>query len=199
MKRTAMTFSLFLFACAATLGVYLELPSVSAEAVSEALSAVETQTGGPLRQGTLIIVDYSQPSQTRRLAVMDLASGRIRQNSRTAHGKNSGGIWADTFSNSEGSLQSSLGLFEIAESFHGKHGLSFRLIGLDPEKNSQALRRGIIMHAAPYASAKSMLLNWRQGFRLGRSEGCFALADEDFVELSRQLVRPAYLYAYGEE
>ena len=195
----AITLHLFLAACAATLGVYLELPSVSAEAVSQALAAVQTQTGGPLRQGTLIIVDYSQPSQRRRLAVMDLASGRIVQYSRTAHGKNSGGVWTDTFSNTEGSLQSSLGLFKVAESFSGKHGLSLRLIGLDPEKNSNALRRGIIVHAAPYASAKSMLLNWRSGFRLGRSEGCFALADDDFVELSRQLVRPAYLYSYAKE
>lgn len=196
---TAITLHLFLAACAAALNVYLELPSVSGEAVRQAVAAVEAQADEPLRQGTLIIVDYSQPSQRRRLAVMDLASGRIVQYSRTAHGKNSGGIWTDTFSNTEGSLQSSLGLFNVAESFSGKHGPSLRLIGLDPEKNSNALRRGIIVHAAPYASAKSMLLNWRSGFRLGRSEGCFALADEDLAELSQHLTRPAYLYAYAKE
>ncbi len=199
MKKTIISFCLFLLACSAGVGVYIERPSVSVEAVSQALAAVQAQTGGKLRQGTLIIVDYSQPSQTKRLAVMDLATGCVRQHSRVAHGKNSGEAWAGKFSNIEDSYQSSLGLFEVGESFSGMHGLSYRLIGLDPEKNSLAFRRAIIIHSASYAEARSMLRNWRSGFRLGKSGGCFALPDDELTELSGHLTRPAYLYSYAEE
>lgn len=199
MQKTMRLLFLLPLICLAVLGVCLKRPSVSREAFRQALAAARAHTGQPLRRGTLIVVDYAQPSQTKRLAVMNLATGRVEHYARTAHGKNTGGIWAERFSNREGSLQSSLGLFEVGELFSGKHGLSFRLIGLDPQRNSMALRRGIIIHAAPYVSTTSMLLNWRSGFRLGRSEGCFALSADDLAELSRHLARPAYLYAHAEE
>lgn len=130
---------------------------------------------------------------------MNLATGVVGQYSRVAHGKNTGGVFSDTFSNETGALQSSLGLFKVEESFNGKHGLSLRLAGLEPGRNDKAFSRGIIIHAAPYVSITSMLLNWQSGFRLGRSEGCFALANDDFIALHETLVRPAYLYSYGKE
>lgn len=194
-----MPFSLLLTACAAAVWTYLEMPFVSGAAVNQAVAAVRRTTGGQSAQGTLIIVDYSQPSQTRRLAVMNLATGRMELYAKVTHGKNSGAVLPDSFSNQEGSLQSSLGLFQVGEAFNGKHGLSLRLVGLEPGKNDKALIRGIVLHAAPYVSVTSMLLNWQSGFRLGRSEGCFALADEDFAELSQHLTRPAYLYSYAKE
>lgn len=193
-----MPFSLLLTVCAAAVWTYLEMPFVSGDAINQAVAAVRGITGGHPAQGTLIIVDYSQPSQTRRLAVMDIGTGVVGHYFRVAHGKNTGGVFSETFSNQEGSLQSSLGLFEVGESFSGKHGLSLRLVGLDLGKNDNAFRRGIIIHAAPYVSITSMLLNWRSGFRLGRSEGCFALANDDFIALNEMLVRPAYLYSHGK-
>ncbi|WP_420208847.1 murein L,D-transpeptidase catalytic domain family protein [Candidatus Electronema sp. JC] len=193
-----MPFSLLLIACAAAVWTYLEMPFVSGAAVNQAVAAVRRTTGGQPAQGTLIIVDYSQPSQTRRLAVMNLATGRMELYAKVTHGKNSGAVLPDSFSNQEGSLQSSLGLFQVGEAFNGKHGLSLRLVGLEPEKNDKALIRGIVLHAAPYVSVTSMLLNWQSGFRLGRSEGCFALPDDDLIRLNALLVRPAYVYAYGK-
>jgi hypothetical protein len=183
----------------AALAVYLEMPFVSHEAIDQAMQAVRRSAGEMPKQGALIIVDYSQPSHTRRLAVLNLATGRAGHYCRVAHGKNTGTVMPENFSNQEGSLQSSLGLFKVEETFAGKHGLSLRLAGLEPGRNDKAFSRGIILHAAPYVSITSMLLNWRSGFRLGRSEGCFALADDDFTALHEMLVRPAYLYSYAKK
>ncbi len=186
-------------ALAALVAVYLEMPFVSHDAIEQALAAVRSSAGEMPKHGTLIVVDYSQPSHTRRLAVLNLATGRAGLQCRVTHGKNTGAVMPERFSNQEGSLQSSLGLFHVEEAFAGKHGLSLRLAGLEPGRNDKALSRGIILHGAPYVSVTSMLLNWRSGFRLGRSEGCFAVANQDFAALTAVLVRPAYVYAYAKE
>jgi hypothetical protein len=44
-----------------------------------------------------------------------------------------------------------------------------------------------------------VFLNWREKFRLGRSEGCFVLTPGEFIWLLDGLTRPAYLYAYEPE
>jgi len=106
---------------------------------------------------------------------------------------------SDDFSNVQGSLQSSLGLFKVTETFDGKHGASLRLVGLDSGRNDNAYNRGIIVHSAPYVSEDSMLLNWQNGFRLGRSEGCFVLSSDDYNAMSKILVRPVYLYSYANK
>ena len=43
-----------------------------------------------------------------------------------------------------------------------------------------------------------MLLNWKRGFRLARSEDCFVLSSEDYGVVSNLLTRPVYLKSYAK-
>ncbi len=180
-----------------TLGWFLLSSSVSDDAKMAATIALKNSLGRNLESGTLIIVDFTQPSQSKRLAFMNIETGKIQFYARVAHGKNSGDVYARKLSNIIGSLQSSAGLFEVTESFNGQKGPSLRLKGLDPELNGNAEIRGIIIHSARYVSWYSIVLNWKEKFRLGRSNGCFALSNSDFQKLKTSLVRPA-LYAHHD-
>ena len=130
---------------------------------------------------------------------MDIETGKIILNARVAHGKNSGVVYASELSNIIDSFQSSAGLFEVTESFNGKKGPSLRLKGLDSDLNGNAEIRGIIIHAAKYVSFYSIVANWKEKFRLGRSEGCFVLSESDYQVLNLNLVRPAYVYAHHND
>jgi len=180
-------------------GWFLGAPGVTDEARDAALASLLANLGAVPPEGTLIVVDFSRPSQTRRLGVRDLGTGRWIQQARVTHGKNSGMVYARDLSDEPGSLKSSAGLFRVGELFDGVHGPSLRLEGLEPGRNGNAEDRGIIVHAADYASLTTVFLNWREKFRLGRSEGCFALTPGAFGRLVRELTPPAYLYAYRPE
>jgi hypothetical protein len=198
MKRRILVLLIFLVPISGGLIFYINAPFVSHNAVNAALAALRKHVGNDELEGTLMVVDYSQPSHTKRMAIMELRTGAVTDHSFVAHGRNSGVVFAEKFSNSPGSLQSSLGLFRIAETFDGEHGTSLRLIGLEPNVNNNARKRGIIVHAGDYVSRRSMLLNWKEGFRLGRSEGCFVLNKTDFDRFLRKISYPAYLYSYAE-
>lgn len=116
----------------------------------------------------LTIIDYSKPSNQRRLWVADLKRHRILFNTWVSHGKNSGKLNATSFSNKPGSLKSSLGLFLTENSYDGGNGYSLRLIGLEHGINDNAYRRDIVMHGAWYAQPEVI----RRYGLLGRSWGC---------------------------
>jgi hypothetical protein len=62
-------------------------------------------------KGILIIVDFSQASQTKRLEVVSLETEKTILYGRVTHGVNSGKVYTKELSNTVGSLQSSAGLF----------------------------------------------------------------------------------------
>ena len=119
----------------------------------------------------LTVIDYSLPSRTRRLWVLDLRGERVLAHELVAHGRNSGNDLARRFSNRRGSLQSSLGLFLTGAVYRGKHGVSLRLRGLDPQLNDRAEERAIVIHGADYVNERTIAALGR----LGRSQGCPAL------------------------
>lgn len=119
----------------------------------------------------LVLIDYSLPSLERRLWLFDLSARTLVLSDYVAHGRNSGGNLAMRFSNVEGSLQSSLGLFVGLDSYVGKNGRSLRLRGVEPGFNDNALSRAIVLHGADYVDP---LVAARMG-RLGRSHGCPAV------------------------
>lgn len=166
-------------------------------AVEAATNALEEHLDEPATRGTLVVVDYSLPSQAKRLQVIDLASRKILLNARCAHGKNSGDNFAREFSNSKYSNKSSLGLYRIGESYVGRHGSSLRLDGLDKHLNSNARQRNIVIHSADYVETWSIIDNFDEGLRLGRSLGCFVVTEEKYFELLSHVTRPAYLYAHA--
>ena len=120
---------------------------------------------------TLTLIDYSLPSTTPRLWVVDLHTGKILFHELVAHGKNSGDNMATRFSDGVDSKETSLGVFRAADTYIGHNGYSLRLDGLEPGFNGNARERAIVIHGAAYVNdgtAKSL-------GRLGRSFGCPAL------------------------
>lgn len=123
------------------------------------------------------IADFSLPSSLPRFHFANLESGTVRS-FLVAHGKGSDPQhdgWLKYFSNSHGSNATSRGAYITYEWYTGKYGTSVRLGGLDRD-NSAALQRYIVMHSAWYAEP-AMLTKWG---KLGRSDGCFAMAPADF-------------------
>ena len=98
----------------------------------------------------LAVIDYSRPSTQQRLWVFDLQEPRLLYSEYVAHGRNSGENLATRFSNRDGSLQSSLGLFRTAETYDGDNGYSLRMDGLEPGINDHARDRALVIHGAWY-------------------------------------------------
>jgi hypothetical protein len=140
----------------------------------------------------LTIIDYSLPSRERRLWVLDLAHARVLAHELVAHGRGTGDDRARRFSNRPGSLQSSLGTFVTGPVYHGKHGLTLRLRGLDAGLNDRAEARAIVMHGAPYVS-EAVVAKFG---RLGRSQGCPALSPAAAARVIELIHGGTVLYAY---
>ena len=139
---------------------------VAARALSCALRAHAVEA-----PRTLSLIDYSLPSSQPRLWVFDVAQRRLLFEELVAHGRNSGDNLAQNFSNADGSLASSLGLFRTDDTYMGSNGYSLRMDGLEPGVNDHARERAIVMHGAPYVNAD---VAQKLG-RLGRSWGCPAV------------------------
>lgn len=126
---------------------------------------------GEISRPLITVIDYGLPSTVKRMWVLDLTTRRLLFHDLVAHGRNSGLDLARSFSNEEGSLQTSLGAFVTGETYNGRNGYSLRLRGMDPGVNDRAEARTIVLHGAPYVGEEFVR---RQG-RLGRSYGCPAV------------------------
>lgn len=137
-------------------------------------TACASERGLVRRRNLLTVIDYSLPSSEPRMFIFDVAAHKLLFRELVAHGKNSGGDRASFFSNSPGSLASSVGLFVTADTYFGGHGYSLRLRGLEEGVNDMAWDRAIVMHGAYYVSREAI----RALGRLGRSWGCPAVRAE---------------------
>jgi hypothetical protein len=138
------------------------------------------------------VADFALPSAMPRFHFANLEKGEVRS-FLVAHGRGSDPEhdgFLKSFSNEVGSLATSRGAFITYEWYKGKYGTSIRLGGIDPE-NSNTLDRAIVMHSAWYANP-AMLEKWG---KLGRSDGCFAMAEADFNEALWHLSGGRLLYA----
>ncbi len=120
---------------------------------------------------TLSVADFSLSSKEKRLWIVDIDSKRLLLNTWVSHGRGSGLDMATAFSNTVNSHQSSLGFYVTGEVYHGKHGRSLRLDGMDAGSNSKARERAIVIHGADYVSAAAI----KNLDRLGLSHGCPAV------------------------
>lgn len=128
----------------------------------------------------LTIADFDQNSTKKRLWIIDLNKDSLLLNTWVAHGQRSGDDLATRFSDKNNSNESSLGFYVTAEVYVGQHGRSLRLDGMDEGYNSNARKRSIVVHGAPYVSQRSI----NELGRLGRSQGCPAVP----AELSNQVI-----------
>ena len=151
----------------------LNIKDLSFEAFQQAyIGFKKLQLQNKLNNSNLLtIIDFTKPSTQKRLYIIDISEKKLIERSLVAHGRNSGSLNANSFSNTPQSYQSSLGFYLTAETYYGKHGYSLRLDGLEKNINDNARDRAIVIHGADYVS-ESFIEKYG---RLGRSFGCPAL------------------------
>jgi hypothetical protein len=157
-----------------------------------ALDALEQHRESIVHRDVIGIADFSLPSSTPRFHLLKLADGSI-QSHLVAHGRGSDPThsgWLERFSNEPRSQATSAGAYRTDHLYVGGHGQSIRLDGLDASNNNAA-SRAIVVHGAWYVS-EEMAKN--QGV-LGRSEGCFAVAQSSLDDVLRTLGPGRLIYA----
>lgn len=157
-----------------------------------ALDALEEHRDSILQRDLVGIADFSLPSRTPRFHLVKLADGSVSSH-LVAHGKGSDPGhtgWLERFSNEPRSHATSAGAYKTGDSYVGAHGHSIRLEGLDPT-NSNAASRAIVVHSAWYVSEE---MAGNRGM-LGRSQGCFAVADSSLHEVMTRLGPGRLIYA----
>jgi hypothetical protein len=138
------------------------------------------------------IADFSLPSRAPRFHLVNLADGSV-QSHLVAHGKGSDPShtgWLERFSNEPRSNATSAGAYRTGSLYLGAHGRSMRLEGLDPT-NSNALSRAIVVHGAWYVNEEMI----GHSGMLGRSQGCFAVAESSLPEIMARLGPGRLIYA----
>ena len=172
--------------------VHAQPPSLSV--LSSALRGY-SQLSEELTKPVLTVIDFTLPSNQRRLWIIDMQQQKILLNTVVAHGRNSGLLHAEQFSNRPESNQSSLGFYKTAETYQGKHGYSLRLDGLEKGINDQARNRAIVLHGADYAKEEFS----KSAGRLGRSLGCPAVPTELASSIIQLIKNGTLLFVYGKD
>lgn len=135
---------LFLISCSKTQSQqsHLVLPASKISEVKDFLK------GKNYNQEIAVFINFKTHSGKYRYFVYDLKNNKVLQKAVVSHGSGSVISKSDDlkFSNVEGSYQSSLGKYEIRESYVGKFGKAYRLQGLD-STNNNAMQRAIVLHS----------------------------------------------------
>lgn len=145
---------------------------LSSEAIERALIALKcADDQGVAHNNILTIIDYSLPSNVKRLWVFDLMNYKLLFNTYVSHGVKTGALLSTYFSNEMNSKESSIGVYDTENSYFGRDGLSLKLDGLDKGFNDNAYHRFIVMHGAWYVEESFI----KKYGRPGRSWGCPAI------------------------
>jgi hypothetical protein len=148
--------------------------------------------GRLLNDSVISIIDFSQSSDKKRLFVLDLKNYKLLYHTLVAHGRRSGKLWAQYFSNRPSSLKSSIGFYITGHPYDGNNGYSLKLEGIERGFNNNAERRGIVLHGANYVC--DSYIN-EQGF-IGRSEGCPAVPREMAADIINTIKDGSCLFIY---
>ena len=124
---------------------------------------------------------------------IDMKNKKLLYTSVVSHGKNSGGNYATSFSNKNGSYKSSLGFYLTENTYQGRNGYSLVLNGLEKGINDQAKQRAIVMHGAAYANPNITA----SAGRLGRSLGCPALPQALAKPIIDTIKKGSVLFIYA--
>jgi hypothetical protein len=175
-------FSLNGIAASSEIYYKLNIEDLSFDAFNCALTGyLKLKNSSKLKNDSILtIIDYSLPSTKERLFIIDLKNYKLITKSLVAHGKSTGMLYPESFSNNLQSYQSSLGFFITENTYEGKHGYSLRINGIEKNINDNALKRAIVFHSADYVSKNFI----NQYGRIGRSFGCPALP----VEQNRKII-----------
>jgi hypothetical protein len=162
--------------------LHLSLKGLSQQAFDYAKAGLNKllAEGKLLNDSIISIIDFSEPSNKKRLFIIDLKNYNVLFNTLVAHGRNTGREWATSFSNQNSSFKSSPGFYITRETYEGHNGYSLKLDGVEKGINDNAYERGIVMHGAAYVCDDYVNA---QGF-IGRSQGCPAVP----VQISRPII-----------
>lgn len=141
-----------------------------------------------------ILVDFTKPSTEERFYLINLQNECVTFKKHVAHGRNSGELFANDFSNVRESKKSSLGFYVTAETYNGKYDNSLYINGME-WTNDLARERGVVIHAAEYANKEFIDENGR----LGRSFGCPALPHQDYEEIIDLIQDGTCLFIYYDD
>ena len=157
-----------------------------------ALDALEQHHDSISYRDIIGVADFSLPSRAPRFHLVNLTDSSVRSH-LVAHGRGSDPAhtgWLERFSNEPRSNATSAGAYRTGSPYLGAHGRSMRLEGLDPT-NSNALSRAIVVHGAWYVNEEMV---GHSGV-LGRSQGCFAVADSSLPVIMARLGPGRLIYA----
>ena len=143
--------------------------------------------------GTTILVDFRLPSSHKRLWVV--RNNKVLVHCRVAHGKNSGELITERFSNQPETNMSCIGEFKTGRIYDGEKGLAMRLHGLEVGVNDNAYERGIVFHGGTYVSYSFLM----QHGRIGRSHGCFVTEPRINARIIRLCRYGATLFVSGHQ
>lgn len=144
--------------------------------------------------GLLIVADMRLPSSAERLWAIDTRTGEVVLRTEVAHGRGSdpsNAGRAQVFSNTPGSLMTSVGLYAVSEEYINTTDNSRRrrLDGLMVGFNDAARQRAVVLHPSHYV---------RDGWA-GRSEGCPAVSYAALDELNAHGLDNAILWIEGDQ
>jgi len=177
--------------------LHLDAMGLSHEAFEYGLQGLNrlASAGKVENSDILSIVDFSLPSASKRLFVINLKTGELLFNTLVSHGRNSGRETATAFSNEPNSFKSSLGFYVTGTTYQGHHGYSLKLAGQEQGINDKAESRGIVMHCAPYVDEK---VARAQGY-IGRSQGCPAIPSDVYKEVIGKIRNGTCLFLYSPD
>lgn len=186
----------------------IHCPFVSRDAFMKAITGQEEilkkMPGSVKNKNLLTIVDYTRPSNERRMFVIDMKTKKVLHNTWVAHGlgggsgpgvDNLGSLTPDQMSNEKGSNKSSDG-FIIAQnkSYGTLYGDNVLLKGID-QNNTNLAARAVVLHGwqSPLAGYQAGLPKYSEdGDTPGTSDGVMKLLKMDVNTASAKEVERAY-------
>ncbi|MUP44281.1 murein L,D-transpeptidase catalytic domain family protein [Gramella sp. BOM4] len=150
---------------------------------------------GKVSNPLLTIVDFDLSSTEKRMWILNMETKEVIFNTFVAHGKNTGLEFADNFSNTMNSNQSSLGFYVTGETYYGKNGLSLFIDGMEKKFNSNARKRYVVIHGADYAEPEFI----NKYGRLGRSLGCPAVPNKIAKKLINKIKGESVVYIHKND
>lgn len=147
---------------------------------------------GELKNHKMTIIDYSMPSNKKRMWVIDMDRMRVDMNTYVSHGARSGDRVATTFSNRVGSHMSSVGVMKTGSIYHGHNGMSLHLHGLEDHINDNVFNRHVVIHGSRYVNDSMAKYHGK----VGRSFGCPAVDYKIAKPLIKEIAGGSLVFAY---
>lgn len=147
---------------------------------------------GEIDNHKLTIIDYSMPSNKKRMWLIDMDKKTVDLTTYVSHGVRSGDKIAKDFSNQISSHKTSIGVMKTGRTYRGHSGLSLQLHGLEKDFNSNVFKRHVVIHGTKYVSDNIA----RARGKIGKSFGCPAVDYKVHKQLINKIANGSLVFAY---